>query len=137
MTALHVGALTFDTYFRLQWGEILIPFSLERSFLSGAGFNLTWAAGIGSLALYGIVLLIASSKLKGKIVSMRAWRLLHYASFFTYLLFLFHGIFSGTDTRTWWMAWVYSVSGTMVLGLTILRISLSIKKKSSPATPLI
>jgi predicted ferric reductase len=134
MTALHVGALTFDTYFKLRWVEIFVPFSLERSFLSGGGFNLTWATGIGSLALYGILLLIVSSKLKGRIVNIRAWRLLHYASFLTYLLFLFHGIFSGTDTRTWWMTWVYGVSATTILGLTIMRIYISIQKLSSKQT---
>ena len=133
---LHIASLTFDRYFQLTWSEALIPFSLERSFLSVPGFDLTWAVGIGSVAFYGIALLLITSQWRGKIVSMKLWRLIHYASFATYLLFLAHGIFSGSDTETWWMLWIYAVSATLVVGLTALRIYASVKKLSpKPAAP--
>jgi cytochrome b561 len=130
MTLLHIAALTFDKYFQLTWPEALIPFSLERSFLSVPGYDLTWTVGIGSIALYGIALLIITSQWRGKVTSMKAWRLIHYASFATYLLFLFHGIFSGSDTGTWWMTWIYVISAATVIALVIIRIYISVKKLS-------
>lgn len=140
MTFLHIAALTFDRYFQLTLSEALIPFSLERSFLSVPGYDLTWTVGIGSIALYGIALLIVTSQWRGKITSMKAWRLIHYASFATYLLFLFHGIFSGSDTGTWWMTWIYVISAATVIALVILRIAISMKKlplkpAATPAQP--
>lgn len=142
MLFIHITSLTFDRYFQLTWPEALIPFSLERSFLSVPGYDLTWTVGIGTLALYGIALLVFTSQWRGKIVSMKAWRLIHYASFATYLLFLAHGIFSGSDTETWWMIWIYVISAATVIALVILRIYISVKKlapkppaPTAPPTP--
>ncbi len=136
MLFIHIASLTFDRYFQLTWPEALIPFSLERSFLSVPGYDLTWTVGIGTLALYGIALLIFTSQWRGKIVNMKAWRLIHYASFVTYLFFLAHGIFSGSDTATWWMIWIYVISAATVIALVIIRIYISVKKLSpKPAAP--
>lgn len=128
MLFLHIASLTFDQYFQLTWLEAFIPFSLERPFRSVPGFDLTWTIGIGSVALYGIALLLITSQWRGKIVSMKIWRLIHYASFATYLLFLAHGIFSGSDTNAWWMLWIYGVSAATIIALVILRIIISVKK---------
>ncbi len=124
----HVVSLTFDTYFKLTWTEALVPFSAHKSFLSLTGQSFQWTLGIGTLALYGIIALIATSELKGKIVNMKIWRALHFISFATYILFLLHSIFSGSDTKTWWMMWIYACSAIFVSGLVLMRIFISIKK---------
>lgn len=132
----HIISLTFDTYFKLTWTEALIPFSTYKDFLSATGQNFQWTLGIGTIALYGIIALIATSELKGKIVKMKLWRILHFMSFPVYILFLLHGIFSGTDSKTWWMIWLYAFSAFIIFGLTVTRIIISIKKLTpKPVSP--
>ncbi len=131
----HFVSFFFDSYFRLTIAEALIPFFLVREFSSHLGYDLRWAVGIGVVALYGILALVITSELKGRGISLKKWRALHYSSFLTYLLFLGHGYFAGSDSRSWWMLWLYGLSATLVCGLTGLRIYLAItQKKSSPVT---
>ncbi len=130
----HFASFLFDDFFHLTIVEGLVPFQLARPFHSVLGFDLRYAVGMGTLAFYGILALVISSELKGRGVSLKNWRILHYMSFGTYLLFLIHGITSGTDTKTWWMLWLYSISALIVLGLTGLRIYISVTKKSGPVT---
>ncbi len=125
----HFISFTFDDFFHLTFLEGLIPFSLHRPFSSKLGFDLQWTVGIGAIAFYGILALIISSELKGKWLSLKKWRALHYTSFLTYLLFLLHGFFSGTDSKEWWMIWLYSLSAILVIGLTGLRVYTVITRK--------
>jgi len=129
----HFVSFTFDDFFHLTFLEGLVPFSLHRSFSSNLGFNLQWAVGIGTIAFYGILALIISSELKGRFLSIKKWRALHYTSFLTYLLFLGHGFFSGTDSKEWWMVWLYSLSAFLVIGLTTIRIYTAIRDKKKRA----
>ncbi|MEK7549925.1 MAG: hypothetical protein AAB519_03010 [Patescibacteria group bacterium] len=132
----HFASFTFDKYLHLTWIEALIPFVLRRDFTSLLGINLSWSIGIGTLAFYMIATLIITSELKNKFISLKKWRSLHYMSFVAYLLFLGHGIFAGSDSTAWWMIWIYSLSGTLVLTLTATRIFLAIKKKPLIPRPL-
>lgn len=124
----HVVSFTFDTYLKITLMEGLIPFTLIRDFPSLGGYNLRWAIGIGTVALYGILAQVLTSQLKGSVIGQKTWRGWHYLGFPTYLLFLAHGFFSGTDSLSWWMVWLYSLSGGLVLSLVVLRIVASIRK---------
>lgn len=125
-TIIHIVSFIFDKYIQLQWLEIFLPFSLKRSFPTATGFSLQWAVGFGVLALYGMLVLILTSHFKAK-MSQRTWRITHYLSFFTYLLFLGHGIFAGTDTLAWWMIWIYGLSAILVITLILVRIRQSMR----------
>ncbi len=130
----HFAAFLFDPYFHLTIKEGLLPFSIDRAFSSRLGFDLRYAVGIGTLSFYGILALVLSSEMKGRFLSLKKWRVLHYMSFLTYLLFLAHGFLSGTDSLSWWMLWLYSLSAFLVISLTGLRIFASITKRKSVAT---
>ncbi|MGB4833775.1 MAG: hypothetical protein WBP40_01960 [Candidatus Moraniibacteriota bacterium] len=123
----HFISFTFDKYLRITVSEGLIPFTLIRDFPSALGYSLSWTIGIGTLALYGIVAQVLVSQLKGRFIGLKKWRLLHYTGFLAYALFLIHGIFAGTDSKEWWMIWLYSLSASLVLLLTMLRIVASIR----------
>lgn len=128
----HIVSFTFDEYFHLTYFEGFVPFALLRDFSSHLGYDLRYAVGIGTIAFYGIIALLITSELKGKGVSLKKWRALHYSSFLTYCLFLAHGYLSGTDSNEWWMLWLYGLSATLVFSLTGLRIYATIRKKSLP-----
>lgn len=129
----HIVSFTFDEYFHLTYFEGFVPFVLMRDFSSNLGYDLRYAVGIGTIAFYGIIALLITSELKGRGISLKKWRALHYSSFLTYCLFLAHGYLSGTDSNEWWMLWLYGLSATLVFGLTGLRIYAAIRKKSLPA----
>ncbi len=122
MVILHFMALFFDNYFKLYIIELIVPFTIHRDFRSVLGFDYTYASALGIIAFYTIILLIATSELRKKVISMKAWRAIHYASFAGYLMFLVHGYLSGTDSREPWMRWIYIVSMTMVFSFLLARI---------------
>lgn len=134
----HFVSFTFDSFFQLTFLEALIPFSVTRTFMSAVGANIGIAIGLGTLGFYIILTQIITSELKNKLIKHSTWRKLHYLSFIGYLLFLGHGIAAGTDTKTWWMIWLYTLSGSLVLLLIIIRIVGSVKqakKKRLAQTP--
>jgi predicted ferric reductase len=130
----HFISFIFDDFLKLTLGESLIPFLLVRDFPSRLGFSLTWTIGLGVIAFYGILALVITSELRRFGFPVKKWRALHYTSFLAYVLFLIHGITAGTDSREWWMIWMYSLSGVLVVGLTAVRIYTAIKKKRSTSS---
>ncbi|MFZ1654321.1 MAG: hypothetical protein WBO92_00235 [Candidatus Moraniibacteriota bacterium] len=123
----HFASFTFDTYLRVSIFEGLVPFTLVRNFPSVPGYSLQWTIGIGTVAMYGIVAQVLTSQLKGRLIGLKTWRWLHYLGFPTYLLFLAHGFFAGTDSRDWWMIWLYCLSAGLVSLLVVFRIGASIR----------
>ena len=127
---LHIISLTFDKFLHLSFAEALIPGWLHREFLSTLGINLTFAIGLGIIAFYLIIIVSVTAEFRAKIAPVW-WRKIHYASFLAYLIFLAHGITSGSDSKQWWMIWIYSLSVIIIFSLTIARITLAIRKKVS------
>jgi predicted ferric reductase len=66
-------------------------------------------------------------------IGQKTWRLIHYSSFFMYLLGLFHGIFSGTDTSMIWAQKYYWFSAGSLLFLFVARVIGSLIDKLFPA----
>lgn len=133
----HVAGLFFDTYIKLTPLEAMIPFKLSRDVKSVLGFDLRFSVGLGIIAIYLIVILIFTSEQRGKLIPVRFWRTLHYLSFITYLLFLVHGILSGSDSTQLWMITIYGTSGLLVLFFLVLRIfkkRIALKSKSLPTS---
>ncbi len=135
----HIASFTFDPFMKLTWAEGFTPFLLQRQFLSGLGYELRVPITLGIFALYGLITLVLTSYFRQKL-SLKTWRTIHYLSFFTYLLFLGHGISAGTDSKEWWMIWIYGFSATLVTLLIIVRIRASLQKRrlaalTTPPTP--
>lgn len=131
----HASSFMFDHYFRLSAAETLVPFLLVRPITSTLGLSIGWTVGLGIIALYGALALVLSSELRNRI-GAKTWRKLHYMSFAMYLLFLGHGILSGTDSKEWWMISTYTTSGVIVFSLTAVRIIASIKARQLKAATL-
>lgn len=124
----HAASFMFDHYFHLSAIETLVPFALLRPITTTMGLSIGWTVGLGIIALYGAVALILSSEFRNRI-GVKAWRKLHYMSFLMYLLFLGHGVLSGTDSKEWWMISTYTTSGVIVFSLTVIRIFASIRAR--------
>ena len=124
----HAASFMFDHYFHLSAAETLVPFILLRPITTAMGLSIGWTVGLGIIALYGAITLIVSSEFRNRI-GVKTWRKLHYMSFVMYLLFLGHGVLSGTDSKEWWMVTTYTTSGVIVFSLVVIRIVGSIQSR--------
>ena len=113
MTALHLTMLLLDSQSGFSLGELLIPF---------AGEYRPVATSLGILALYTVLAVLVTTKLRSRIGYQR-WRRLHGLAFVAYGAALLHGILAGTDSSAGWAVLVYLVSGLVVGGLTIARVA--------------
>lgn len=110
--AVHGGALLFDGFFHFNVFDLVVPFMAPYSpVLVGLGVISAWLAAA-----------VTGSFWARKYLGQRAWRKLHYASFFTYLLSLVHGVGAGTDTEKLPVAMLYAASIVLVFGLLTYRV---------------
>jgi predicted ferric reductase len=109
----HALILMGDQYIHYTLGQVLLPFA-------SVNYRPIWV-GIGQLAFYTWALVNVSFYIR-KRIGKNAWRLIHFASYASFLGVMIHGIFSGTDTTAPWMPYIYVFSGASLLFLTVYRI---------------
>lgn len=113
-TALfHAMILMGDPYIEYSLGEILTPFR-------ALGYRVEWV-GMGQLGFYLLAVVVLSFYVR-KRLGNAAWRAIHFLSFTGFILVLFHGLRSGTDSEALWAQVVYWATGASVMVMTIYRI---------------
>ncbi|MED1953078.1 ferric reductase-like transmembrane domain-containing protein [Brevibacillus centrosporus] len=115
---LHAMLLVIDTYMPFSWYEILLPFAASHSPVVN---------GLGTLAAYGMAIIILTTDLRNKL-HRKVWRVIHFASYPTFVLALAHGIGGGTDTKVGWIFLSYVVTFAVVSILLIARAFLGGKR---------
>ncbi len=119
---VHILATWVDPFTKFGWNEIFIPFVSH--------YHPLWMAS-GIIALYLSIAIGISTLLRSKI-GYKMWRHLHILTLVVYALVTLHGLFTGSDTQTWWGLAIYLVSVALVGGLLIRRIRLANAQKSRP-----
>ncbi|MCX6055935.1 MAG: hypothetical protein NTZ74_13680 [Chloroflexi bacterium] len=109
----HGMILLGDHYIGFTLTQILIPFST-------ASYK-PIAVGIGQLSYYLMAIITISFYVRKKITA-KVWRVIHYASFISYLFALLHGISAGTDSSTSWGQAIYWTTGITLLYMVVYRI---------------
>ncbi len=122
--AIHAVVLLGDAYIGFNLFDVLVPFR--------APYRTLWT-GLGSLAFYLSVALIASFYLK-RLVNRKLWRAFHYMAYVAFTLALVHGLMAGTDSTLPAVRWMYILTGASLLFATIYRI-LAMTKPARTATP--
>ncbi len=123
--AIHALVLMGDSYIKFSLVDLLVPFA--------ASYEPVWT-GLGSLALYLSLALIASFYLKN-VISRKVWRAFHYTAFLAFVLALVHGMQAGTDTAVPGVWWMYVISGATLFFATLYRIlTAQGEKRPAPAT---
>lgn len=109
MLWLHAVLLVLDQYVDVSVRGALVPFT--------AGYR-GYALGLGTLAVYGFVVVAATGALRGRLAgsvrAARAWRGVHLSAYAAWALAVAHGMLAGTDTLRGWALGVYGVSGFLV-----------------------
>ncbi len=112
MAGVHALALLGDGFVRFDVLDLLIPFASSYRSL---------AVALGVLAAYGALLVHASFGWRRQ-MGAKAWRKLHYTSFFVFAAALLHGVFAGSDSSTAGMHTLYAGSATLVGALAAYRV---------------
>ena len=110
--ALHAIVLMGDAYIGFSLVNLLVPFT--------ASYRPVWT-GLGSVALYLSIALIASFYLKN-LVSRKVWRAFHFVTYLAFVLAMVHGVMAGTDTSNPVVRWMYILTGASLLFATLYRI---------------
>ncbi|MSQ36065.1 MAG: hypothetical protein EXR63_02830 [Dehalococcoidia bacterium] len=108
----HVVVIASDGYVNIDVRGSLVP---------GQSAHLTGAVAVGTLALWGIGVLVVSSWLRAY-MNYVAWRAIHATATGAFLLALAHGLVAGTDTKYELVRWVHLASGAAVSGATVFRL---------------
>lgn len=122
----HALILMGDHYINFKLAEILVPFGTVN-------YHPIWV-GLGQIGLYIWAILSASFYVR-QFIGPKAWRFIHYASFFTFLTALFHGLASGSDTSLPWAHTVYWSLGGSLIFLVLYRIISGLFPEKRPAPP--
>ena len=114
--AIHVIFLLIDKFLPFSLIQVLVPFAstyTNKTSVFGLSLGLIGVAA-GILAMYGIVIIVASS-LKWIDTRKKTWRLLHYLGYVVAALVFLHALVVGTDVR-------YGIFrlGWLFLGLIVL-----------------
>jgi predicted ferric reductase len=123
LATLHAALLVFDQSFNFTIRSIVVPFESPYSPVT---------VGIGQLTFYASVVVTASFYVR-RHIGQRAWRILHYVTFLSFIGATFHGIASGSDTSSGWAFWVYLVPTTLSVFLLTYRIVVSISNRMGRA----
>ena len=83
----HVGTAVVDSYVDISVVDVLVPFV--------SGYE-PFAVGLGTLALDLLVLVVATSLLRGRL-PLGLWRWVHRLAWLMWPLALVHGLTAGTD----------------------------------------
>ncbi|MEK1831621.1 ferric reductase-like transmembrane domain-containing protein [Priestia megaterium] len=102
---IHGLVLSFDQSIHFSLSDILIPFTSDYKPIS---------TGLGTISLYILFVLIITSDFI-KQLGRKTWKAIHFLAFPGYLLALYHGITSGTDTQQPLILGMYSITGCIVL----------------------
>lgn len=118
-------------------GDPVLNFTLVKALVPNVpnGYRPTWMGNLGKAALYLMVIVALSHYVRSSI-GPRVWRKVHYASFAVFVLALLHGVFAGSDTGTFWAAWLYAFSVLSLVGLTIYRVQKARKQRAPAAAGL-
>lgn len=122
----HALILLGDHYINFTLAQVVMPFAATsyRPLL----------VGLGQLGFY-VWLIVALSFYVRSRIGPKTWRALHYLSFITYGMAMYHGLTSGTDTNAAWATGYYWVSGGSLLFLLIYRIVISMTAKFARPEP--
>ena len=112
---VHLTLVVLDTYVATPLSAVLVPFT--------SGYQ-PFALGVGTLAVYGLVLAAASGWLRivvARRTSERGWRRLHRSAYAGWALCLLHGVLAGPDTGRPWTLAAYAGGGLAVLAGVFVR----------------
>ncbi len=124
-TVAHVLLVVTDDYSSIGLVATLVP---------GASTELSGPMALGSLALWALVVLVASSWLRGY-MNFVVWRVVHTIAIGGFIVGLAHGVTAGTDTSAWPAQFLYVATASVIAAGTVFRFLYVVRRKSGGSGP--
>jgi len=109
----HVLTTVLDRYTSIGLTAAFIPF--------GSPYRGFWL-GLGAIA-FDLLLAVTLTSLLRDRMSYRAWRAVHWLSWASWPVALWHGLGTGTDSRVPWLLALYALCGVSVLAVAGWRLA--------------
>ena len=123
--SLAIGSLVATgVHMYFLFNHDFIDFGYRSLLVPGASAWRPLPVALGIVAFYMVFVITVSFYVK-KWICQNAWRIIHMASFGTFVAAALHGVFSGTDTANAVVVTMYVSSLAMVTLLMIIRIAQS------------
>ncbi len=106
----HIVAVALDSFAGVGWTGAFVPWHSQYR---------PTAVAVGSIAMYGIVLVAGTAALAGSI-ARRIWLPIHSLSSAIFGLCLAHGLLAGSDSHVLWA--MYAITGLLVVSLQTSRL---------------
>lgn len=123
----HALILLGDRYINYKLAQILMPFG-------SVNYHPVWV-GVGQIGFYSWAIISATFYVR-QLIGSKAWKFIHYASFFNFIIAVMHGIASGTDTGASWAQIAYWFMGGTVLFFTVGRVVAGLIQPKPKARPI-
>ncbi len=123
LTVIHTLVIVTDKY---------VDISVLGSLVPGKSAHMTGAVALGTLALWGMVVIIVSSWARS-LLSYEVWRAIHASATAVILLSLTHGFVAGTDSKHDLARFLYVGSGAAIFGATVFRLVYEFRRPRAPA----
>jgi methionine sulfoxide reductase heme-binding subunit len=116
---LHILTSVLDSFAPISLLDAVIPFrSSYRPF---------WV-GLGAVSFDLLIALVVTSLLRRRL-GYRSWKAIHWLSYASWPVAVFHGLGTGSDTRSWWML---ALTGACVAAVVV---AVSVRISRAPASP--
>lgn len=122
----HALILLGDHYINYTLSQILMPFG-------SVNYHPIWV-GVGQIGFYAWAIISATFYVR-QLIGSKAWKYIHYASFFNFVIAMLHGLASGTDSSAPWAQTAYWILGGTVLFLTVFRVVVGLIQPKAPPRP--
>jgi hypothetical protein len=106
MLVLHILTSVLDGFAPISLLDSVIPFT--------SAYRPLWL-GLGALSFDLLLALVITSLVRRRL-GYRAWRAIHWLAYASWPVAVFHGLGTGSDTRTWWML---ALTGVCVAAVTV------------------
>lgn len=122
--AIHVLTSVLDTYVRIGWLAIVVPFA--------SPYSRFWVA-MGTVALDLMLAVFFSSLLRSR-MEPATWRATHWLAYGCWPIALAHTFGLGTDAGEVWVIILGALCGLSVGSALLWRIKTAVKRPSTPPT---
>jgi sulfoxide reductase heme-binding subunit YedZ len=120
---LHVLTSVLDGFAPVSLLDAVIPF--------GGGYRPFWL-GLGALSFDLLLALVVTSLMRRRL-GYRSWRAIHWLAYASWPVAVFHGLGTGSDTRSWWMLALTGACVAAVLAAVWVRIASTESSVRAPA----
>lgn len=113
LLVLHIVTSVLDSFAPISVVNAVIPFT---------GTYRPFWLGLGALSFDLLIALVVTSLLRRRL-GYRSWRAIHWFAYASWPVAVFHGLGTGSDTKSWWMLALTAACGAAVLIAVWVRIA--------------